>query len=79
MLTEQVTVTIPVGRDCFLAARAVETPETDAVVRDDVEVAVVSAPCDGWIVLVSIRFEDDRPVVDPAVRRPLGLDRVVVA
>jgi hypothetical protein len=72
ILTEAVTITVPAGTECFVAARAVETLVSDATVRDDVEVAVVSDPYTCWIVLASIQLKGDQLVLDSTVQRLLS-------
>jgi hypothetical protein len=73
-LGDPVTLGVSTANGAVVAARAVEAEVYAGVVRDDVEVALVSDPGPEWVVLASVEVVGAEVVVDPRVRRPLALD-----
>jgi hypothetical protein len=72
MLTEAVTIAVRGASACFVVARAIETPVSRGIVRDDVEIAIVSDPGAAWTVLASLELENNQVLVDTSVRRLLS-------
>ena len=74
LLTDAVTIPLPASGASTIAVRAVETAVGDNVLRDDVEVTIVSDPLPPWIVLASVETEGAGVRVEMSVRRRLSLD-----
>ena len=72
MLTEAVTIAVPGGCACFVVARAIETPVSRGIVRDDVEISIASDPGTAWTVLASVELGNNQVLVDTTVRRLLS-------
>ena len=74
LLTDAVTIPLPASGASTIAVRAVETAVGGNVLRDDVEVTIVSDPLPSWIVLASVETASAGGRVDMSVRRTLSLD-----
>ena len=68
LLTDAVTIPLPASGASTIAVRAVETAVGDNVLRDDVEVTIVSDPLPPWIVLASVETEGAGVRVEMSVR-----------
>jgi hypothetical protein len=66
------TIPIPVSGASVIAARAIETAVGGDVVRDDVEVAIVTDPQTPRVVLASVTAKGVDVRVDVSLRRSLS-------